>query len=34
MTQTNVNEMLAGRQARYGTFEGHARDNGTVERRS
>ena len=24
MTSTNVNEMLAGREARYGTFEGHA----------
>jgi hypothetical protein len=22
--QTNVNEMLAGREARYGSFEGHA----------
>lgn len=25
MSTTNVNEMLAGREARYGTFEGHAR---------
>ena len=25
MSITNVNEMLAERQARYGTFEGHAR---------
>ena len=25
MTQTNVNEMLAGREARYGSFQGHAR---------
>ena len=25
--QTNVNEMLAGREARYGTFDGHARIN-------
>jgi len=24
MTQTNVNEMLAGREGRYGSFEGHA----------
>jgi hypothetical protein len=24
MTQTNVNEMLAGREARYGSFQGHA----------
>lgn len=23
--QTNVNEMLAGREARYGSFQGHAR---------
>jgi hypothetical protein len=25
MTQTNVNEMLAGREGRYGSFQGHAR---------
>jgi len=25
MTQTNVNEMLAGREARYGSFAGHAK---------
>lgn len=25
MSTTNVNEMLAGREARYGTFEGHAK---------
>ena len=25
MSTPNVNEMLAGRQARYGTFEGHAK---------
>ncbi len=25
MTQTNVNEMLAGRESRYGSFQGHAR---------
>lgn len=25
MTQTNVNEMLAGREDRYGSFQGHAR---------
>jgi len=25
VSTTNVNEMLAGREARYGTFEGHAR---------
>lgn len=25
MSTTNVKEMLAGREARYGTFEGHAR---------
>jgi len=25
MTQTNVNEMLAGRECRYGSFQGHAR---------
>lgn len=24
MSTTNVNEMLAGREARYGSFEGHA----------
>jgi hypothetical protein len=24
MKQTNVNEMLAGREARYGSFQGHA----------
>lgn len=24
MTQTNVNEMLAGRESRYGSFQGHA----------
>jgi hypothetical protein len=25
MTQTNVNEMLAGREERYGAFENHAK---------
>jgi len=25
MTQTNVNEMLAGREGRYGSFQGHAK---------
>lgn len=25
MSTTNVNEMLAGREARYGSFEGHAK---------
>lgn len=25
MTQTNVNEMLAGRESRYGSFQGHAK---------
>lgn len=25
MSTTNVKEMLAGREARYGTFEGHAK---------
>ncbi len=25
MTQTNVNEMQAGREGRYGSFQGHAR---------
>ena len=25
--QTNVNEMMAGREAKYGSFEGHAEIN-------
>ena len=29
---TNVNDMLAGREARYGTFEGHARISQALKR--
>ena len=29
--QTNVNEMLAGREARYGSFEGHAEISQTIK---
>lgn len=32
MSATNVNEMLAGRQARYGAFEGHARISQALKR--
>jgi hypothetical protein len=28
---TNINEMLAGREARYGTFEGHASISQTIK---
>ena len=28
---TNVNEMLAGREARYGSFEGHAEISQTIK---
>jgi hypothetical protein len=28
---TNINEMLAGREARYGTFEGHANISQTIK---
>jgi hypothetical protein len=30
--QTNVNEMLAGREARYGSFEGHAEISQALKR--
>ena len=32
MSTTNVNEMLSGREARYGTFEGHARISQALKR--
>ena len=32
MSTTNVNEMLAGREARYGTFEGHAKISQALKR--
>ena len=32
MSTTNVNEMLAGREARYGTFDGHAKISQALKR--
>ena len=32
MSTTNVNEMLAGREAKYGTFDGHARISQALKR--
>ena len=32
MSTTNINDILAGREARYGTFEGHARISQALKR--